>query len=96
MVSDFSLLLNIPLFYKSKNHEREKNQAGLLEDTSDFFLALHSSHINTHSAVGHLKVKKLNFYLASNTKKKQKKKIQEDGTFKNEKIKEQSEEENRG
>lgn len=95
MVSDFSLLLNIPLFYKSKNHEREKNQAGLLEDTSDFFLTLHSSHINTHSAAGHLKVKKLYFYLASNTKK-QKKKIQVDGTFKNEKIKVQSEEENRG
>lgn len=84
MLSDFSLLLNILLFYRSKNHKREKNQAGLLEDTSDFFFTLHSLHINIHSAAGHLKVKKLNFYLTSNIKKK---KIQVDGIFKNQKLK---------
>ena len=72
MLNDFSLLLNILLFYRSKNHKREKNQAGLLEDTSDFFLTLHSSHINIHSAAGHLKVKRVNFYLTSNIKKKKK------------------------
>lgn len=84
MLSDFSLLLNILLFYRSKNHKTEKNQAGLLEDTSDFFLTLHSSHKNIHSAAGHLKVKRLDFYLTSNIKKK---KIQVDGIFKNQKIK---------